>query len=313
MAETALVFASSSFVGGYLARRLRDHGVEVVATARRAEGHPGTWNCDLADEGGVQHIVAGCRPRWIFQCAAVTAPGGRPDLLYQVHVHGTLNVLAAVARHAPEATVVLFGSAAEYGRVDNEGQPLAEDQVPGLLSFYGASKLAQTQLAAAAAGEWRLRVLVVRPFNVLGPGLPAHYLAGALARRLHDEGPVDRPFPVANGAVTRDFVDVRDVTEAVLALATRAAPAPGEAQVYNIASGRETPILAVAAKLCALAGRRQVVDEGPSPSRSAIARSRGDATRLRRAVNWEPRVSWEQSLEDLWQDLRRPLKIEDRG
>jgi GDP-4-dehydro-6-deoxy-D-mannose reductase len=303
MSETALVFAGSSFVGGHLARRLRDHGLEVVTTARQPGGASGAWKCDLADEAGVRRVVAECRPRWVFQCAAVTAASGGPALLYHVHVLGALHALAAVARHAPGATVILFGSAAEYGQVPDECLPLAEDQRPGPLSFYGASKRAQTQLASAAAAEWGLRVLVVRPFNVLGPGLPAHYLAGALARRLRDEGPVDRPFPVANGAATRDFVDVRDVAEAVLALAERAEPPRGEAHVYNIASGQETPILAVAARLCALAGGRHAVDQGGQPSRSGVARSRGDASRLRRAVGWAPRVRWEQSVADLWHQL----------
>src|SRR5262249_1706398 len=184
----------------------------------------------------------------------------------------------------------------------SEALPIREDYPAQPPSFFGASKLAQTQLAAAAAGEWQLGILVVRPFNVLGPGLPAHYFAAALAERLEKAkiagGSGD--FPVVNAEATRDFVDVRDVAEAMVGLVTRAAPPAGTAAVYNVASGRETTVRAVAAKLCRLAGDFQVVDAGAGKSRSSILRSCGDPTRLRQAIGWTPRIGWEQSIEDLW-------------
>jgi GDP-4-dehydro-6-deoxy-D-mannose reductase len=149
---------------------------------------------------------------------------------------------------------------------------------------------------------------VVRPFNIVGPGSPAHYLAAALAGRLFraKAAGASGDFPVANADVTRDFVDVRDVVGALLALATRTAPAPGEAALYNVASGRETTVRAVAQKLCTLAGGFRAVDAGSSRSRSGILRSCGDASRVRKAVGWVAQMSWEQSLEDLWRSIDGP-------
>jgi GDP-4-dehydro-6-deoxy-D-mannose reductase len=95
-------------------------------------------------------------------------------------------------------------------------------------------------------------------------------------------------------------VDVRDVAAALVALAARPVPAPGSAALYNIASSRETPLLAVADRLCALAGGFRAVDAGAGRSRSGIQRSCGDASRLREATGWAPRIAWEQSVEDLW-------------
>jgi GDP-4-dehydro-6-deoxy-D-mannose reductase len=303
MTVRALVWAGQSFVGGRLARRLRDAGHEVLVTTRRGADGPGQRRCDVTDAARVGRVVADFRPDWVFQCAAVTDPSAPPSLCYEVHVDGTLNVLNAVARHAPAATVVLFGSAAEYGAVPEDVLPVSETHAAQPRSFYGASKLAQTDLAAAAAAELDLSVLVVRPFNVLGPGLPPQYLAGALARRLRTEPSGGRAFEVDNGAATRDFVDVRDVAEAVLALAERAAPPRGERQVYNIASGVEVPVLAIARKLCTLAGRRPPLDRGVAHSRSGLRRSCGDASRLRARVGWAPHIGWERSLEDMWGGL----------
>jgi GDP-4-dehydro-6-deoxy-D-mannose reductase len=216
-------------------------------------------------------------------------------------VGGTLNVLKTAAELAPEATIVLFGSAAEYGSVPGEALPVSESQREAPTSFFGASKLAQTRLGLAAAAEWGLRIIVARPFNLIGPGLPDHYLAAALARRLRDEGDREEPFAVANGCASRDFVDVRDVAEAVVLFAEREVARPGKGCVFNLASGQETTVLEVAEHLCRLAGRRRAVDLGAEPSRSGVSRSCGDARRAR-AVGWVPRIGWKQSLEDLWRE-----------
>jgi GDP-4-dehydro-6-deoxy-D-mannose reductase len=306
MANPTLVIGAGSFIGRHLVARLRAGGAEVVGTARQVVGRSGFVTCDLCDADAVERVVKEIRPARIFQCAAVTSAGEAPEALYRLHVNGTLHLLRAVSRYAADAALIAFGSAAEYGRVSEECLPIYEEQPPGALSFYGASKLAQTYATAAAAAEWGLRVLIVRPFNVLGPGLPGHYVAAAIAQRLLQEGQTDGPFPVANAGATRDFLDVRDVAEACVLLTERAVPSPGAPQVYNVASGVETPVLAVAERLCALAGQRRAVDEGASRSRSGIARSRGDATRLQRATGWAPRITLEQSLADMWREIQRP-------
>jgi GDP-4-dehydro-6-deoxy-D-mannose reductase len=298
---TVLVLAGNSFVGRHLCHALREKGLRVVATARGADGPPGTERCDLTDRDRVEEVVAAVRPQGVFQCAGATGAED-PGLLYGLHVGGTLNVLAAVARHAPSAPVALLGSAAEYGPVAPEALPVKEDHPAAPRSFFGASKLAQTQAGQAAAAEWNLSVLVVRPFNVIGPGLPPQYFAASFAERLirAKAAGTSGDVPVVNAEATRDFVDVRDVAEALVGLMTRAAPPAGTMALYNIASGCETPLQAVAEKLCRLAGGFRPVDAGAAQSRSGISRSCGDASRLREVIGWSPRVSWERSVEELW-------------
>jgi GDP-4-dehydro-6-deoxy-D-mannose reductase len=305
---TALVLAGNSFIGSHLCRALRERGQRVVSTARGANAPPGTERCDLTDRNRVEEVVAAARPQAVFQCAGATGTED-PGLLYGLHVGGTLNVLAALARHAPSAPVALLGSAAEYGAVAPEALPVKEDHSAVPRSFFGASKLAQTQAGQAAAAEWNLSVLVVRPFNVIGPGLPPRYFAASFAERLirARAAGTSGEVPVANADATRDLVDVRDVADALAELMTCAAPPAGTMTLYNVASGRETPLRAVAEKLCGLAGGYRVVDAGAGPSRSGITRSCGDASRLRETIGWSPRVSWERSIEDLWRSVAGPV------
>lgn len=310
---TALVFAGNSFIGRHVRAALGRAGARVVFT-ERVPSHPEAVRCDLADAGAASALVARVGPDWVIQCAGATRTTD-PTQLYSLHVLGTLNVLAAVARHAPRARVALFGSAAEYGPAGPEVLPLREDHPPAPLTTFAASKLAQTQLAGVLARDHGLSVTTLRPFNVIGPGLPDHYFAASLARRLmrlRAEGPPG-PFAVANLHATRDFVDVRDVADAVVAVLRDADCRPGTMEVYHVASGVETALLDVAALLGRLAGGFVPVDGGGEASRGGAVRSAGDATKLRRAAGWGPRYGWRQSVEDMWGEMTRGRRRDCRG
>ena len=245
----------------------------------------------------------------MFFNAAATSPSATPEEMYRVHVTGTLNVMRAAAKASPNAVLVLVGSAAEYGVVAEERLPIDEEEPAQPASLFGASKMAQTQLALAAAVEWSLRVLVARPFNLLGPGLPEHYLAAALAKRLLQEGRTTKPLVVANAEATRDFVDVRDAAAALVLMIEKAAPFPGGSRIFNIASGQETSVLEIARTLCELHGRRSVLAEGDASSRSRIRRSCGDAARLRTATGWQPCFSWKESLRAMCEAMHTGQEI----
>ena len=300
---TALVFAGQSFIGRWLCAGLRQRNWSVLATTRTGQASD-TIACTLLDRSRVEAVVQQAQPTWVFQCAGATH-GNDLRAAFDLHVTGTLNVLDAVRRHAPMAGVLLLGSAAEYGLTTPDRFPVAESHPTVPQSFFGASKLAQTELARVVAAEWGLRIVTVRPFNVIGPGLPEYYFATAVANRLRGLIAPDNPreFPVHNAQATRDFVDVRDVVEALIALAEADASSAGQCPIFNIATGIETPLLELATELGRLAGGFVPIPAGDTSSRGGAVRSCGDATRLRQAVGWSPRRSWRESVGDMWRTL----------
>ena len=299
----ALVFAGSSFVGKHLCRLLREKNVEVISTARRPTDET-TLACDLTCREDVSAAIAQTRPDWIIQCGAATASSSPRDH-YAVHVTGALNVLEAAHEFVPDASILLFGSAAEYGPVPPEDLPVAESYPCRPTSFFGASKLAQTHLAQAAAIANGQRITIVRPFNIIGPGLPDHYFAAALAKRLIAQKSaleagltIDRTFEVHNPHATRDFIDVRDVASAVYFLLDQHSPDPGQAALFNIATGQETSILEVASHLGTLAGNLAPTSASETTSRAGITRSCGNI-QARINSGWQPLISWRASIYDL--------------
>jgi GDP-4-dehydro-6-deoxy-D-mannose reductase len=296
-----LVLAGSSFVGRHLVHKLREQRVPTVITSRRGIGSEREAAVDVTCSAELNSLFARVQPAWVINCAGATATASRSEM-DRVHVDATANIMRATARYAPQAVVVLFGSAAEYGPAEPGDLPLGEEHTPNPQLPYGQSKLAQLRTAERLAAEHGMGVILVRPFNVIGPGLPAHYLPSALVRRLRmglASGQAG-PFPVDNSHFTRDWVDVRDVADAVLGLLAHPKPPAGIVAVYNIASGEETTVLAVADKFCRLAGPFTAVPGDSTPSRSDIVRSCGDSTRLEHATGWRPRIAWEQSAEAMW-------------
>jgi GDP-4-dehydro-6-deoxy-D-mannose reductase len=293
--KRVLLLAGQSFLGKHLHVLLEQLGHEVISTTRAA--------CDVTDAAQVDAVVRQTQPVCIVNCAAATARAS-PDCMQQVHVHGTENLLGAMAKHVPNASVVLFGSAAEYGNVEPRFLPVTEEYPARPESPFGQSKLAQLHVAERFAAEHGLRVLVLRPFNILGPGLPGHYLAAALIDRLRQARANGQtgPFPVANAHATRDWIDVRDVAAAVVELLRQDIALPGRFKLFNVATGKETSVLSLADKLCRLAGDFHAVPGEETSSRSGIQRSCGDARRLMEATGWKPRITWQKSLEEMWNE-----------
>lgn len=310
-----LVIAGTSFIGRHICEQLREIGCEVVATARRAAADSQTTFCDLTDGDSVEAAVRNTAPDWIIQCGGATSSRD-PRELYRTHIDGTLNVLDAAHRFVPDAAICVFGSAAEYGPVPADRLPVPENCPCQPPTFFGASKLAQTQLAQAAAATHGQKIVIVRPFNVIGPGLPDFYFASSLARRLLQlkakGAPPGTPFDIVNADSTRDFIDARDVASAVAALlrcltsnpshetGLDAAAAVPSGSIFNLATGVETSLVEVARLLGELAGHYVPEPAGSADSRGGIVRSVGSARSLTAATSWRPEFAWQQSIHDLW-------------
>jgi GDP-4-dehydro-6-deoxy-D-mannose reductase len=189
--------------------------------------------------------------------------------------------------------------AVSTGEVYGLGGPEArrERDEPRPASPYAASKLAAE---VAVLEVWRrtgLRTVIARPFTHTGPGQqPTFALPGFVARLRAAKASGQAVVPTGNLEPVRDLLDVRDVTEAYLALLERGAPG----EVYNVARGEGRSLAELFRRLAELVGVR--AEPRPDPT---LARSRdlphlvGDSTRLRRATGWTPTISLDQTLRGL--------------
>jgi GDP-4-dehydro-6-deoxy-D-mannose reductase len=197
--------------------------------------------------------------------------------------------------------VVLAGSAAELGPIAAEDLPVAEDYPCRPADSYGLSKYLAS--AAGLAARPPLEALVARIFNPIGPGLPESQAFGRFAARLAEPGAGPVCLGVGDLEARRDFIDVRDVARALIALACEGKPG----KVYHVGTGQSHRVADGLEHLIRLSGRRvavEILPQHPGASLSVTRDSRADIGRIVDETAWRPEIGWQRSLEDLWQEAR---------
>jgi GDP-4-dehydro-6-deoxy-D-mannose reductase len=296
-----LITGAGGFTATHLIPRLRLEGdvflagTDALAELVNSKSLDSYVRADLTDFRQVVQVMQKTKPDWIFNLAGL-ARGNAPDL-HRVNLMGAINVLEAAKAEAPNAHLLLIGSAAEYGIWPASHMPLSEDHECKPVGAYGLSKYAMT-LAAQDYARAGTKVVVARPFNLIGAGMPANLVAGAIAQRIKTAlANGDSTITVGNMATERDFVAVGDAVDAYVKLLRTGA----WGQVFNICSGQASSIQSVLETLLSFAPRPIEVVEDESLKRPNDPPSVvGDATKARRTFGFNPRVPLYDSLLAAW-------------
>ncbi|MEU0741109.1 NAD(P)-dependent oxidoreductase [Streptomyces sp. NPDC006134] len=289
-----LVLGASGYLGGHVVERLRALPGARLSLGGRSPAADVT--ADLARDRPRELVSALARiaPAAVVNCAGAT--GGDAVTLAEVNARGPAVLCAALREAAPRARLVHLGSAAEYGP-GTPGRPVTESGATAPAGPYGATKLAGT-VAVTASG---LDAVVLRVGNPVGPGAPRTGLPGRVAALLADAGRgPEAVLRLGDLSAYRDFVDVRDVAEAVAQAVTAPGPLP---PVLNIGGGRAVPVRDLVRTLADAAGfRGRIVEEaaGGSARSADVSWQCSDVTAARDALGWRPARSLEASLAALW-------------
>lgn len=301
----ALVTGAGGFCGRPLCDHLRGRGLEVHTLGTRAAASPRHHHvADITDVAALTGILRSVRPDYLFHLAGV-ARSADPALFYRVNVQfavALLEALHASDRHA--CPVLLMGTGAEYGMVTQEQLPIPEDLPPRPCSHYGISKLAQTLEGLAAAGAGR-PVVVVRPFNIIGPGMPDFISLQSFALQIDGIVKGKRPPVLLTGNLDsiRDFVDVRDVVKILWEL-VRNRSSYGE--VVNICSGRGTRLADAVAKLIELSGAAVRIEQDAARFQPLDCPAHyGSTTKLKRIIGYVPETNLTETLSIILEDAIR--------
>jgi GDP-4-dehydro-6-deoxy-D-mannose reductase len=297
-AVRVLVTGAGGFVGRVLLPRLRAAAFDVTAC---------DLDLDVTDAIAVERRVGELAPDAIVHLAAISSVGASQrdaERTYRVNFLGSRVVLEAALRCAPEARVLLVGSGDAYGSTAPGTAPFAEANPLRPRSPYARTK-ACADLLGAAYAERGLDVVRTRSFNHTGAGQSEDFVASAFARQIAEIA-CGRRAPqlrVGNLESVRDFLDVSDVVEAYALLLDRDVPAGA----YNVASGRGVRIGDLLAQLLAHAQLEPRIEVDPERLRPTDC-TVGDATRLRDATGWAPRVPLSATLARLLEDWRDRLR-----
>ncbi len=310
-----LITGATGFVGGHLAAHLLGAGHEVVGLTRGAPW-AARWEevakavplhaVDLRETAPLTPLLQRLQPEWVFHLAGYANAGKssqEPQAAWAGNLTATQSLYDALAAADMTARVLYVSTGLVYGDASPAFPVCTEAQPLRPTSPYAASKAAADLLSYQVTRHPGVDVVVVRPFNHIGPGQPADYAASNFARQLAAAEAGRQPPVIRTGGLDarRDFTDVRDMVRAYTLLMEKGKT--GEA--YNAGTGRTHAVRDVLDRLRELARVDVEVIEQPDPARAADpVISRVDAAKLTEATGWRPAYTIQQTLSDLLDDWR---------
>jgi UDP-glucose 4-epimerase len=250
---------------------------------------------DICDRALVDELTEGID--LVFHQAAIriTQCAEEPRLAKEVMIDGTYNVLESAVRHEVRK-VIAASSASVYGLAtafptNEDHHPYAND------TLYGAGKVFNEGLLRSFHAMYGLDYVALRYFNVYGPRMDIHGVyTEVLVRWMERIESGTPPLILGTGSQTMDFVNIEDVARATLL----AAEADVSDEVFNVASGTETSLLALAHMLLKVMDREDLeIEFGPERGVNKVPRRLADTTLARERLGFEAEIGLEEGLRRL--------------
>lgn len=241
--QTWLITGGAGYIGAHVADEFLANGKDVVLYDSLHRGLESRVEylrkkykkevplvvADIRDLDKFEEALSVFRPYGIIHTAALKAVGEsmeKPDEYFEVNFHATTKMLEVMTKYQIK-NFIFSSTAAVYGAPDHSN-PIKEDAPKKPISPYGASKL-------AAEGEVDKFLAIpenhgtsLRFFNVVGTAAPelldnsVDNLVPIVINKLKvGEPPIiyGTDYPTPDGTCIRDYIDVRDIARALLALA----------------------------------------------------------------------------------------------
>jgi CDP-paratose 2-epimerase len=274
---------------------------------------------DIRCGDDVSKFVEMSKPDVIFHLAgqvAMTTSIANPRKDFQINAAGTVNLLEAVRREAPEATVIysstnkVYGDLEQYSYKEDGSRYVCLEHPNGFdeatpLSFgspYGCSKGAADQYMLDYARIFGLKTIVFRhssmyggrQFSTYDQGWIGWFCRQALAAKADAAA---EPFTISgNGKQVRDVLHADDMKRLYFAAVEHVAQAKGHA--FNIGGGMENSLslLELFAMLEELLKIKLSYTQLPvreSDQKVFVA----DQAKAENIFNWKPKVSKREGIE----------------
>jgi nucleoside-diphosphate-sugar epimerase len=300
MTRTVVVLGGTGWVGRHTCAAFARLGDSVVAVARKPAEHGDGWRFHALDLAGassatISDLLRCERAEVVVNATDSTNTTDGWNRTGEEHERTNLRMverlLDAVAGQANRIRLVHLGTIHEYGPV-KPGTAVAETHPARPVNAYARSKLAGSRAVLAAARAGRVDGTVLRLVNLCGPHPSPDSFPGKLVALLRAGTPA-----VTVTAARRDFIDVRDVTDAVIA----ASEVDTGGRLINIGSGTAVEIAELVRIFFTEAGIPPAeldLRYGPVHSVGG-AWIQADISVAGRVLAWRPRTSLRQSLRDM--------------
>ncbi|MDP8213094.1 MAG: NAD-dependent 4,6-dehydratase LegB [Candidatus Zapsychrus exili] len=304
--KKVLVTGSDGFIGSHLAERLIKKGARVKAFVYYNSFNSWGWldtlpkntlakievfTGDIRDPNGVLTAMKGTDV--VFHLAALIGipfSYHSPDSYVDTNIKGTLNILQAVRQL--KVKKILHTSTSEiYGTA--QYVPIDEDHPINPQSPYAATKSSADQIAMSFYRSFKTPVTIVRPFNTFGPRQSARAIIPTIISQIYAGS---KTIKLGNLDATRDFTYVTDTADAFIEIAQQNGT---NGKIFNVGNNKEISVRDLVSTISNITKKKIKIIQDKNrmrPDKSEVQRLVCDNLKIRKAIDWKPRVSLEAGL-----------------
>jgi UDP-glucose 4-epimerase len=248
MTKRVLVTGAAGFIGSHTVRHFARQGYRVIGLDRVPVPHLArelsAYACfQLPDDGKLMALLHDQWPDVCIHCAGSADVGGSfqdPQGDFEAGPQSTFALLNAIRQVKPDCATVFVSSAAVYG--NPSVLPIPESLPCQPISPYGFHKWQSELICREFHQLFGLPIGIVRIFSAYGSGLRKQ-VVWDICRKASENPSLHL---LGTGRESRDFMHVQDIVRAFECVIRHSS---FQAEVYNLASGRETTIQTLAERL----------------------------------------------------------------
>lgn len=210
--------------------------VEIIGASRSEHTlNFGVKNFKIAFEtSDLESLLKQTLPNCIVNFVGTYSNNFAVDLFANLEIPQRL--FDAIVRVDKGIQVLSIGSAAEYGHVQSEDNPIAEDHILNPVSIYGLSKVMQTNLSQFYFKNHGLNVKIARTFNLLDENLTDKLFIGNLHKQIRALK-LNALQKIKLGSLDdfRDYISMEDAVQDYMNIILYGEPG----HIYNVCSGQK--------------------------------------------------------------------------
>ena len=231
--KTVLVTGCTGALAGVLIPHLKRAGYAIVGVTRQHTSVENSVQANITVRDEVFQLIEKTRPDLICHLAGSFSGNFQIDMA--VNGMSSVWIYEALLAFKIKCRVLIIGSAAEYGLIEESENPVTEMHSLNPISIYGFTKKNQTEFMRYYNKIHGVDIVNARIFNLAIPALSEKLFYGKLEKYINEYksgntkkqvfGPMDS---------IRDYIEESQVKNQILAIINNGIPG----ETYNVGSGK---------------------------------------------------------------------------
>jgi len=277
--KTIIISGSSGFIGKNLINQISETNKYQIITLDINNGIDLTQNEQLLSLPPFDIFIH------LANLLYVPASYQNPEVFYRVNYLTTLNALELCRKNNAK---MIYISSYLYG--NPKYLPIDENHPINPTNPYAQSKYICEKLCEGYYRDFKIKTIILRPFNIYGIGQKGDLLIPEIIKQLKqgkNKISLKDPYP------RRDYINVIDVARAII----KAVDKNVDYTIYNVCSGISYSVKEITDIINSKLKKPVEFIFSNSDRQYEINETRGSYSKIEKELNWYPLIKFEEGIE----------------